>query len=95
MREKSYENKIKKFIESVGGWWVKFHGNAFTRDGVPDLLCCVNGKFLAIEVKGDGGEPSELQLHEIEEIKKAGGVALVSYPDDFEELKKLIIRRLL
>lgn len=95
MREKSYENKIKKFIESVGGWWVKFHGNAFTRDGVPDLLCCVNGKFLAIEVKGDGGEPSELQLHEIEEIKKVGGVALVSYPDDFEELKKLIIRRLL
>lgn len=95
MREKSYENKIKKFIESVGGWWVKFHGNAFTRDGVPDLLCCVNGKFLAIEVKGDGGEPSELQLHEIEEIKKAGGVALVSYQDDFEELKKLIIRRLL
>ncbi|MDU4378119.1 MAG: VRR-NUC domain-containing protein [Anaerococcus vaginalis] len=94
MREKSYENKIKKFIESVGGWWVKFHGNAFTRDGVPDLLCCVNGKFLAIEVKGDGGEPSELQLHEIEEIKKAGGVALVSYPDDFDELKKLI-RRLL
>lgn len=90
MREKSYENKIKKFIESVGGWWVKFHGNAFTRDGVPDLLCCVNGKFLAIEVKGDGGEPSELQLHEIEEIKKAGGVALVSYPDDFEELKELI-----
>lgn len=90
MREKSYENKIKKFIESVGGWWVKFHGNAFTRDGVPDLLCCVNGKFLAIEVKGDGGEPSELQLHEIEEIKKAGGVALVSYPDDFDELKELI-----
>lgn len=94
MREKAYENKIKKFIESVGGWWVKFHGNAFTRDGVPDLLCCVNGKFLAIEVKGDGGEPSELQLHEIEEIKKAGGVALVSYPDDFDELKELI-RRLL
>ncbi len=90
MREKAYENKIKKFIESVGGWWVKFHGNAFTRDGIPDLLCCVNGKFLAIEVKGDDGEPSKLQLHEIEEIKKAGGVALVSYPDDFEELKELI-----
>lgn len=90
MREKPYEDKIKKFIKSVGGWWVKFHGNAFTRDGVPDLLCCVNGKFLAIEVKGDDGEPSELQLHEIEEIKKADGVALVSYPDDFEELKELI-----
>lgn len=90
MREKPYEDKIKKFIKSVGGWWVKFHGNAFTRDGVPDLLCCVNGYFLAIEVKGDGGEPSELQLHEIEEIKKAGGIALASYPDDFKELKELI-----
>lgn len=90
MREKTYENKIKKFIESVGGWWIKFHGNAFTRDGVPDLLCCVNGYFLAIEVKGDGGKPSKLQLHEINKIDEAGGIALVSYPDDFEELKKLI-----
>lgn len=94
MREKPYEDKIKKFIESVGGWWVKFHGNAFTRDGIPDLLCCVNGKFLAIEVKGDGGEPSKLQLREINKIDEAGGVALVSYPDDFDELKELI-RRLL
>ena len=90
MREKPYEDKIKKFIESVGGWWVKFHGNDFTRDGVPDLLCFINGYFLAIEVKGDGGEPSKLQLHEITKIDEAGGIALVSYPDDFEELKDLI-----
>lgn len=90
MREKDYENKIKKFIESVGGWWVKFHGNAFTRDGVPDLLCCINGKFLAIEVKRDDGEPSKIQLHEIEEIKKAGGFAGVYYPKDFDRLKEEI-----
>lgn len=90
MRETDYQNKIKKFIESVGGWWVKFHGNAFTRDGVPDLLCCVNGKFLAIEVKRDDGEASKLQLHEIEEIKKAGGLAGVYYPKDFDRLKEEI-----
>lgn len=87
MKEKAYENKIKDFIESVGGWWVKFHGNAFTRDGVPDLLCCVKGHFLAVEVKGDGGKPSSLQIHEINKIKEAGGSAGVYYPKDFERLK--------
>lgn len=90
MKEKDYENKIKAYIESVGGWWVKFHGNAFTREGVPDLLCCINGKFLAIEVKSDTGKPSKLQINEIRKINKAGGRADIYYPKDFERLKKEI-----
>lgn len=88
MKEKAFENQIKRYIESLGGWWVKFHGNMYTRDGVPDLLCCIRGKFIAIEVKGSKGQPSKLQLYEIEKIKKAGGFAGVYYPEDFEKLKK-------
>lgn len=90
MREKNFEEKIKKYIDSLGGYWVKFHGNAFTREGVPDLLCCINGKFFAIEVKGDGGKASKLQEYEIERIKNAKGLAGVYYPKDFPRLKEEI-----
>lgn len=61
------------------------------RSGIPDLLCCVNGYFVAIEVKASKGKPSELQLWNIKKIKEAGGIAMVLYPKDFEDFKKLIL----
>ena len=41
-------------------------------------------------MKAPTGKPSELQLWNIEQIKKAGGIAMVLYPKDFEEFKALI-----
>lgn len=85
--EKTYENKVKKHLQSVGAWEVKFFGCAYTRAGVPDVLSCYKGKFIGIEVKADTGKPSQLQLHEIEQIKLAGGKAFVLYPSAFEDFK--------
>ena len=89
-QEKNFENKIKKFLESKGCYFVKQFGCAFTKAGVPDLLCCVNGKFVAIEVKAENGTTSYLQDHNIAKIKEAGGIAVVVKPSDFNNLKKLI-----
>ena len=90
MREKAFEEKIKKYIEDLGGYWVKFHGNMYTRKGVPDILACINGKFFGIEVKGDGGVTSELQKYEVKKINASGGVGIIVYPKDFESLKGLL-----
>ena len=89
--EKIFENQIKAFLKKEGAWFLKYWaGNDFTRSGVPDILACVNGIFLAIEVKAPKGKPSELQLYTIEQIKQAGGVALVLYPKDFDKFKSLV-----
>ena len=89
--EKNFENRVKKFLEDQGCWFIKYWGGGqFTKSGIPDLLVCCNGHFLAVELKAPKGTPSELQLYTIEEIKKAGGIALVLYPKDFEQFKKLI-----
>lgn len=88
--EKVFENRIKRYIKEQGGYCVKYWGGAFTQAGVPDLLICINGYFLGVEVKAEKGRPSQLQLLNIEEIKKAGGIAMVLYPKGFEEFKKLI-----
>lgn len=55
------------------------------------MLICCNGYFVAVEVKAENGKPSELQLWNIEQIKNAGGFAMVLYPNQFDEFKKLII----
>jgi Holliday junction resolvase len=57
---------------------------------VPDILACVNGYFVAIEVKAQQGRPSELQLYNIEKIRDAGGFALVLYPSAFPRFKEFI-----
>ena len=89
MREKPFENKIKKYLDDIGAWYIKYWAGAqFTKSGIPDILACVNGSFVAIEVKGDGGKPSPLQEYHIEKINNCGGYAVIVYPDDWEQLKE-------
>lgn len=84
--EKKVENSIKKYLDSIGAYYVKQHGSAFTKVGIPDILACVNGKFVAIEVKKTGGGVvSEAQKVHIENIIKAGGIAFVA--DNVEIVK--------
>jgi Holliday junction resolvase len=89
--EKLFENKVKAFLKSQGCWFVKYWGGGqFTKAGIPDLLVCCKGKFIALEIKAPTGKPSELQLYNVEKIKEAGGIALVLYPKDFAQFKELI-----
>ena len=91
--EKNFETKVRKFLQEQGCWCLKYWGGGqFTKAGIPDLLICCNGYFVAAEIKAERGHPSDLQLWNIEKIKEAGGIALVLYPKDFEEFKELIYR---
>ena len=90
MREKLCEDKIKKYIEAKGGWQVKFFANKYTKSGIPDILACINGYFVGIEVKSDKGSPSELQLHNVRAIRRAGGFAFVLYPSGWERFTDIV-----
>jgi len=65
---------------------VKVH--SATKAGIPDLLTCINGRFIALEVKTLKGKASELQLNNIQRIREAGGLAFVVRSRD--EVKHLI-----
>lgn len=64
-------------------FFFKVLGGAFSLAGIPDLVGCIDGRFVALEVKTDKGKPSKIQLYIIECIKNAGGIAGVvrSYDD--------------
>jgi Holliday junction resolvase len=47
------------------------------RAGIPDIICCARGRFLAIECKAGKGTTTALQEKELAAIRAAGGVALV------------------
>ena len=89
-QEKQFENKVKNFLKDQGAYFVKFFANNYTKKGVPDILACVGGYFVGIEVKAQNGHPSELQIYNIEQIRKAGGFAFVLYPSGYDEFKEFI-----
>ena len=90
MLEKKVENKIKKWLKDRNYWYFKVHGSIYQPAGIPDILACINGKFVAIEVKRtDGGVISPLQKAQIEKIKENGGIAGVACSmEDFLEILK-------
>ena len=92
MTEKQFENQVKKWLKEHGAWFLKTWGGGYQRNGIPDLLICWKGKFIGIELKTDIGKPSPLQLHELNEIEKAGGIALILRPKTWEEYKNFLLK---
>lgn len=90
MTEKQFEQRVKKFFKSHNIWYLKVWGGPFQRAGIPDIIACVNGRFVGVELKSSTGRPTELQKWNIEKIKESGGIGLVLYPEQFEEFKKMI-----
>ena len=88
--EKNFENKIKNFLKAQNCWFVKYFANRNTKSGVPDILACVNGYFVAIEVKGENGKPTPLQVWNRDKIREAGGISVILYPDQFLRFKLLV-----
>ena len=89
--EKNFENKVKKFLEDEGCWFLKYWGGAaYTKAGIPDLLVCCNGYFVAVEVKAQNGKPSPLQIHNLKKIDEAGGIGILLYPKDFDDFKYMM-----
>lgn len=88
--EKRFENQVKSFLDERGAYYIKHFANSYTRSGIPDILACVNGYFVGIEVKAQNGHPTALQIHHCTEIRVAGGFAFILYPSGFEKFKHII-----
>lgn len=87
--EKIFENEIKKFLSSLPNtWYFKYWAGPYSKSGIPDIIACVNGHFVGIEVKGPSGHASELQKRNIKLINNAKGYARIVYPKDFDKLKR-------
>ena len=86
-KETSLQERIQKYIEGKGGYVIKTHGDMTTEPGIPDLLCCYKGQFIAIEVKVNNNKPSPQQGIHCRKIMKAGGITLIAW--SLEEVKTI------
>jgi len=88
--EAKVKEKIKKILKEHNVYFAMPMGTGYGNSGVPDFLCCVNGRFLAIEAKAGKGIPTALQEKNMRDIKAAGGMAVVINEDDLDWLKVVI-----
>ena len=88
MAESVVQSKILKYLNSIGAYTIKTI--ATNRAGVPDIIACYKGKFVAIECKDEGklSRLTHLQKQHLSMIKHAGGVSLVA--DRVESVKRAL-----
>ena len=60
-------------------WYAKIHQTGFSRNGIPDILICHHGKFLAMEIKTPERAKTQTPLQKMEQlsIRRSGGVCEV------------------
>ena len=88
--EAKFRNKVRAALKELPNtWFVKVQQVGIL--GTPDFLLCVNGRFVALELKKSSKDrPTKLQAHNLDKIKRAGGVAIVAAPDSFTEALSII-----
>ena len=81
---------VKRRLKELGIWWYCPIQNGMGVVGIPDFVCCHEGRFLAIETKAPGkrANTSANQKARIAEIIAAGGTAVVI--DDVEQLEGVL-----
>ncbi len=74
--EAKVQTSIINWLIYLGAWVVKTI--ATSKNGTPDVLACLDGQFIGVEVKKPGGKPSPLQRVQLRKIREAGGVGFTA-----------------
>ena len=88
--EAKVKAKVVKMLKEHGVYYFYPVTGGFGRSGIPDVICCVTGCFIAIECKAGKNKPTPLQEAEMKKITAAGGVAVVINEDNLDDLKRIL-----
>ena len=88
--EKKVKDAVTKILKQRGAYYFFPVTGGFGRSGIPDIVVCYKGNFVAIECKAGHNKPTALQNAEIDKIIKAGGVAMWVNEKTIEDVTKLL-----
>ena len=88
--EGKVKKKVKDFLDKLGIYHFSPPGMGLGRAGIPDIIACHRGRFIAIECKAGNNQPTALQARELDHIVRAGGLAFVVRESNVDKLEELI-----
>lgn len=63
-----------------------------TIKGSTDFVLCLNSFFMGLELKDEDGKVAPIQEEKLNQIARAGGMAVVARPSNWKNVLQLIIR---
>lgn len=90
--EKKLQDKAIAHLQSLGIYYLNLYGDGMSGKGKPDIIACINGQFVAFELKvGENDLQDDQKIHRLR-IRRSKGLHFSPYTlDEF----KSIVERLL
>lgn len=84
--ETKFQKKVLSDLKKLSNVWI-LKTQERARKGVPDILLCCNGTFVALELKSSAkSKISPLQKFEINYIQACGGLGWIVHPDNWGQI---------
>jgi hypothetical protein len=87
--ESKVKDKIKAICKARGVYYAMPVMGGMASNGTPDFLISYKGQFIAVEAKAGKGKATPLQLVRLNEIVKAGGIAVIINEDNITSLSEV------
>ena len=87
--EAKVKKKVVDVIKKNGAYYFFPATGGYGRSGVPDVVCCYRGYFVAIECKAGNNKPTPLQEAEMAKIRQAQGFVRVVNEDNIADVQEV------
>lgn len=88
--EAKVKKKVTDQLKELGAYYFFPLTGGFGKGGVPDIVGCYHGRFFAFECKAGKNKPTPLQQKNLDDIKKANGVAAVINEDNMTQVRNIL-----
>lgn len=86
--EKKLQDKCIAVLRDRGIYYLNLYGDGMSGKGKPDLIACINGLFVAFELKVGANNMQEDQRVHKRRIERSGGLHYTPYT--LEEFIKIV-----
>lgn len=87
-KESKLQTACIKYLKERGIYYINVYGSGRSAKGCPDLITCINGRFVAFELKVDNNTMQADQIIHKRRIVKNNGVHFTPYT--IEEFKQIV-----
>jgi Holliday junction resolvase len=90
--EKKLQDKAISYLKGRGIYCLNLYGDGRSGKGKPDIIACLNGRFVAFELKvGENDLQDDQKLHKIR-IERSNGLHYSPYTlDEFIQIVEAIL----
>lgn len=77
--EKKLQDNAIRYLKGRGIYYLNLYGDGMSGKGKPDIIACINGKFVAFELKvGENDLQDDQKIHRLR-IQRSNGLHFSPY----------------